>query len=74
MTGIGEKGKIIIDYSNRLLIPGATASVTFEDFQIDSISIDNSATYTISNTGTQDNLQFTVDANANLCETKWKLQ
>ena len=64
--GHWRKGKIIIDYSNRLLIPGATASVTFEDFQIDSISIDNSATYTIGNTGTQDNLQFTVDANANL--------
>src|ERR1044072_447191 len=64
--GHWRKGKIIVDYSNRLLIPGATASVRFEDFQIDSIAIDNSATYTITNTGTQDNLQFTVDASAKL--------
>jgi hypothetical protein len=64
--GHWRKGKIVIDYSNRLLIPGAAASVRFEDFQIDSIAIDNSTTYTISNTGTQDNLQFTVDANAKL--------
>lgn len=64
--GHWRKGRIVIDYSNRLLIPGATASVRFEDFQIDSIAIDNSTTYTISNTGTQDNLQFTVDANAKL--------
>jgi hypothetical protein len=64
--GHWRKGKIAIDYSNRLLIPGAVASVRFEDFQIDSITIDNSTTYTISNTGTQDNLQFTVDANAKL--------
>ena len=48
------------------MIPGAAASVSFEDFQIDSIAIDNSTTYTMTNTGTQDNLQFTVDANAKL--------
>jgi len=64
--GHWRKGKIIVDYSNRILIPGATASVKFEDFQIDSIVIDNSTTYTIINTGTQDSLQFTVDANAKL--------
>jgi len=64
--GHWRKGKIIIQYSDRLLVPGAGASVTFEDFQIDSISIDNSATCTIHNTGTQDNLQFTVEANAKL--------
>jgi hypothetical protein len=65
--GYWRKGKIIIEYSNRLLIPGATASVRFEDFQVgDSIAIDNSTTYTISNTGTQDNLQFTVDVTAKL--------
>ena len=64
--GHWRKGMIVIDYSNRLLIPGASASVKFEDFQIDSIAIDNSTTYTIANTGTQDNLQFTVDVNAKL--------
>ncbi len=64
--GHWRKGRIVIDYSNRLLIPGATASVEFKDFQIDSIAIDNSTTYTITNTGTQDNLQFTVDVTAKL--------
>lgn len=64
--GHWRKGKIVVDYSNRLLIPGATAGVSFQDFQIDSISIDNSTTYSISNTGSQDNLQFTVDVSAKL--------
>jgi hypothetical protein len=64
--GHWRKGKIIINYSNRLLVPGAVASVSFDNFSIDSISIDNSTTYTISNTGTQDNLQFTVDITAKL--------
>ena len=64
--GHWRKGKIVINYSNRLLVPGAKASVSFEDFQIDSISIDNSTAYTISNTGTQDNLQFTVEVSAKL--------
>ena len=66
--GHWRKGKIVIDYSNRLLVPGASASVRFEDFQIDSIAIANSTTYTIANTGTQDNLQFTVEANAKLAK------
>lgn len=65
--GHWRKGKIVVEYSNRLLIPGAIASVKFEDFQIDdSIAIDNSTTYTITNTGTPDNLQFTVDVSAKL--------
>jgi hypothetical protein len=64
--GHWRKGKIVVDYSDRLLIPGATASARFEDFQIDSITIDNSTMYTISNTGTQDHLQFTVNVNAKL--------
>ncbi|HEV8508187.1 MAG TPA: hypothetical protein VGQ53_22440 [Chitinophagaceae bacterium] len=65
--GFWRKGKIVVEYSNHLLIPGATASVKFEDFQIgDSIAIDNSTNYTITNTGTQDNLQFTVDVSARL--------
>src|SRR6266498_2307739 len=38
--GHWRKGKIIIAYSNRLLIPGSTASIKFEDFYIDSIRID----------------------------------
>jgi hypothetical protein len=64
--GHWRKGKIIIDYSNRLLVPGAIGSIRFEDFTIDTIGIDNSTSYTITNTGTPDKLQFTVDVNAKL--------
>lgn len=64
--GHWRKGKIIVDYSNRLLAPGAKAFARFEDFQIDSFAIDNSTTYTITNSGSQDDLKFTVDVNAKL--------
>ena len=61
-----RKGKIITTYTNRLLYPGAMATTSFEDFYIDSIHIDNATTFTITNTGTQDKLQFTVDVSAKL--------
>jgi hypothetical protein len=64
--GHWRKGKIIINYSDRLLNLGAMASVSFDDFSIDSIAIDDNASYTITNTGTLDNLQFTVDISAKL--------
>lgn len=64
--GHWRKGKIIAEYSDRLLNPGATATVSFDDFSIDSIAIDDIASYTIKNTGSQDTLQFTVDVNAKL--------
>ena len=72
--GHWRKGKIIIDYSNRLLIPGAAASVSFEDFQIDSIAIDNSTTYTMSKYRHPG--QFTVHrgCKCKTLKTKWKLQ
>jgi hypothetical protein len=74
--GHWRKGKIVIVYSNRLLYPGATASMTFEGFYLDSIYIDNSTKYTITNTGTTDKLQFTVDVDAKLSKpnsnyTEW---
>jgi len=61
-----RKGKIIITYSARLLTPGANATVKFVDFYADSIRIDNSTTYSISNTGTADKPQFTIEVNARL--------
>lgn len=64
-----RKGKIIVKYSNRLLYPGATASLEFADFSIDSIQIDNTTSYKISNTGTQDKLQFTIDITAKLSKS-----
>src|SRR6266404_202832 len=64
--GHWRKGKIITTYSGRLLYPGSTATTRFENFYIDSIYIDNSTKYTITNTGTPDKLQFTVDVDAKL--------
>jgi hypothetical protein len=61
-----RKGKIIITYSNRLLYPGASATAAFQDFYIDSISVENWSTLKISNVGTQDKLQFQVDIDTRL--------
>ncbi|MFI5188083.1 MAG: hypothetical protein ACHQF0_15235 [Chitinophagales bacterium] len=71
-----RKGKIIVTYSDRLLHPKASANLKFENFSIDSIQVDNSTSYTIANTGTQYNLQFTIDINANISKpngnyTEW---
>ncbi|HMG68119.1 MAG TPA: hypothetical protein VK588_10545 [Chitinophagaceae bacterium] len=71
-----RKGKIIAKYSNRLLYPGAITTLEFADFSIDSIQIDNTTSYKIANTGTQDKLQFTIDINAKLSKpngnyTEW---
>ena len=45
-----RKGKIITEYTNRLLIPGAVATTTFQDFYIDGIHVQG--THKISNIGT----------------------
>lgn len=42
-----RKGKMIIDYTNRLIYPGAVASTTFDGFFIDGIKVEG--THTISN-------------------------
>lgn len=55
-----RKGKIIIDYTNRLIVPGAVATTTFDGFYIDDIKVEG--THVISNTTTINlNRQFTVD-------------
>jgi hypothetical protein len=64
-----RKGKIIVKYSDRLLHSGATASLQFENFYLDTIGVDNSTSYKIANTGTQDKFQFTIDINAKLNKT-----
>jgi len=71
-----RKGKIVVTYSDRLLYPHATANIQFADFAVDSIQVDNSTAYMISNTGTQDKLQFTIDIDAKLSKptgnyTEW---
>src|SRR5574338_296879 len=61
--GHTRKGKIIIDYSNRLTIPGAISTITFDNFYIDDTKIEGTAT--ITNTSSPNNTllsrQFTVD-------------
>ncbi len=62
-----RKGKVIIVYTNRLLIPGATATTTFDGFYIDSIKVEG--IHKIHNTGTGTVTspilrQFTVDVDS----------
>jgi hypothetical protein len=69
-------GRIIVKYTDRLLQPGATATLQFDNFSNDSIQVSNSTTYTIKNTGTADRLQFTVDIDTKLTKpagnyTEW---
>jgi hypothetical protein len=64
-----RKGKIIVKYTDRLLRPNAIATLQFENFYIDSIQVDNSTTFKIANTGTQDKFQFTIDIDAKLSKT-----
>jgi hypothetical protein len=54
-----RSGKISIQYTSRLIVPGAIATVTFDNFYIDSIKIEG--TLAISNTGSAISRQFTVD-------------
>ena len=72
-----RKGKIIIEYTNRLIQPGAVATTTFDGFYIDNIKVEG--THRISNTSTVNvNRQFTVDViNAKLTKpngnfTEWE--
>ena len=56
--GHNRSGKIITEYSSRLIVPGAVATTTFEGFYVDSIKVEG--THKISNTGTANDRQFTV--------------
>ncbi len=57
--GHTRSGKIITEYSGRLISPGAVATTTFEGFYVDSIQVEG--THKITNTGTADQRQFTVE-------------
>ena len=61
--GHTRKGKIITEYTARLLYPSAVATTTFDGFYIDSIKVEG--THKITNTGTTNtnppNRQYTVD-------------
>ena len=79
VDGHVRRGKIISEYTSRLLYPGAIATTTFDGFYIDSIKVEG--THTITNTSsltTQPlSRQFTVDVSARLSKsngnyTEWK--
>ena len=50
-----RRGKIIAEYTNRLIVPGAVASTTFENFYFDSIKVQG--THKITNTSSPTNTQ-----------------
>jgi len=76
-----RKGKIINEYTNRLIIPGAVAATTFDGFYIDSIKVEG--THKITNSSSQITTslsrQFTIDIDGKLSKpngnyTEWTSQ
>ena len=56
--GRTRKGKIIINYTGRLLVPGNSASVSFDGYSVNDIQV--SGSYKITNTGTTGVRSFTI--------------
>jgi hypothetical protein len=55
-----RKGKVITEYTNRLIYPAAVATTTFDGFYVDSIKVEG--THKITNTSTNSvSRQFTAD-------------
>jgi hypothetical protein len=57
--GRTRSGKVIIEYTNKLLYPGATATTTFDGFYVDSVHVEGIHKITNTSNGTT-NRQFTV--------------
>lgn len=53
-------GKIIIVYSERKLVPGASRVVTFEEFFIDEVQVEGTKTWTNVSESLEDNLTFNI--------------
>lgn len=69
IDGRVRTGKIIIEYTNRLIISGAIATTTFDGFSIDSIKVEGTHKITNSSSPATSQLsrQFTIEViNANL--------
>jgi len=64
-----RKGKIISVFTDRLSVPGASATTSFDNYWVDSIHVEGS--HSITNTMTTANsiLQFTVDLDTKLTKT-----
>lgn len=60
LDGHFRRGKIITQYTGRLIVPGASATTTFDGFYVDSIKVEG--THKITNTSSSNNeRQYTVD-------------
>ncbi|MEQ9404429.1 MAG: hypothetical protein RIM99_12625 [Cyclobacteriaceae bacterium] len=55
-----RKGKIIIEYNERKLVPGAYRIVTLEDFFIDEVQVEGKRTITNTSSDINDNPTFTI--------------
>src|SRR5258705_1165064 len=73
-----RSGKIITEYTARLIYPGAIATTTFDGFYIDSIHVEGSHKISNTSSGTS-NRQFTIEVRdakltrSNVDYTKWKI-
>lgn len=54
-----RSGKIITEYTGRLLVPGKSATTVFKDYTVDSLKVEG--TVKITNTGNSNLRQFTID-------------
>ena len=57
--GKTRKGKIIIVYTGRLILPGSSATTTFDGYYLDSIHVEG--THKATNTSTQDKRSFSIE-------------
>lgn len=62
-----RKGKMITVYSNRLILPGATATTTFEDYYINGVKVEG--THIITNKSTATIPSFEVKVNGKLLKS-----
>ena len=66
--GRTRSGKIITEYSGRLTVPGKSSTTHFENYKVDSLSVEG--TYNVSNSGNVSLRQFTVDVTG--AKLSWK--
>jgi hypothetical protein len=64
--GHTRKGKIIMTYTNKLSLPGSTATTTFENYWIDSIHVEGTHTITNTSTSTTTAQIYAIDVNSKL--------
>jgi hypothetical protein len=70
-----RSGKIITEYTGRLMVPGKSATTVFKNYKVDGVAVEG--TLKITNTGNANTRQFTVEitnaklTNSNGNYTKW---